>query len=370
MPRKLSFAGSYKGDQRFWSYGDLPPCLGCRGCSDEGLCGGLRTVRALHNCLDFCCGKPETCGSVCPNAPAIFARRLREVGGTLDLADIPRSGPVAAVSLPDVVPILFHRGRISTPHSLEAVCLPFHRMFSLRDGSATFRDAAELRSAFNISQNTPIILTGVAKDRFVEGWWGVTYPRRRLVIRSLRALGVAMVTVPNFSLTSNEPRWTDLHAMMRIARCQWEIQNEGLPAALHVNARTEHDYDRWTEFLIARPEITHIAVEFLTGSGRSKRSRWHLEQLLALQAHVGRPLHLVVRGGTDFLGVLSRAFPNMTVLTSNAFMKTVYRHRLVPIGNSDIGAIPAPTGYGQALDDLWNDNWAFEQSWLRSQCQT
>ena len=52
--------------------------------------------------------------------------------------------------------------------------------------------------------------------------------------------------------------------------------SEGLPAALHVNARTEHDYARWGELIADRQEIEILAFEFATGCGRGERIDWHV----------------------------------------------------------------------------------------------
>lgn len=53
-----------------------------------------------------------------------------------------------------------------------------------------------------------------------------------------------MVTTPNYSLSIDQPRWDDLHSLKRIAIVHEEFLNEGLPAALHVNARTDKDWER------------------------------------------------------------------------------------------------------------------------------
>jgi hypothetical protein len=97
--------------------------------------------------------------------------------------------------------------------------------------------------------------------------------QRRDAIRALRSLGVTLVTTPNFSLFIDQPRWDDLHSQKRIMIVHEEFLSEGLPAALHVNARTERDWERWTEYIAARPELTHIAFEFATGAGLGAQNR-------------------------------------------------------------------------------------------------
>ena len=58
----------------------------------------------------------------------------------------------------------------------------------------------------------------------------------------------------------------DLHSIKRIALVRSEFLDEGLPAALHVNGQSEADFKRWTDFLVARPEVTDVAYEFITGA--------------------------------------------------------------------------------------------------------
>ena len=63
--------------------------------------------------------------------------------------------------------------------------------------------------------------------------------------------------------------------------------------------------------MAARPEVTHLAYEFKTMSGRQDR---HVERLIDLAHSVGHPLHLIMRGGTEYLIPLRAAFANTTFL--------------------------------------------------------
>ncbi len=172
----------------------------------------------------------------------------------------------------------------------------------------------------------PVILTGTATDPPLERWWSLG-AWRRAMIRELRKLGVALVTTPNFSLFVDQPRWDDLHSIKRIALAHEEFLSEGLPAALHVNARTDQDWDRWRACVAGRPEVTHIAFEFATGAGRAERIKWHADQLARLAAAIDRPLHLIVRGGGKVMPQLAAGFARLTVLETSAFVKTVKRQQ-------------------------------------------
>lgn len=169
-------------------------------------------------------------------------------------------------------------------------------MFSGRNGASCFADHDALCAAFRIAPGTPIILTGTDEDAPIERWWGLGEDKRRAVIRSLRK-AVAPATTPNYSLFTDAPRWDDLHAIKRIALVHAEFLAEGLPAALHVNGRTDTDFRRWGDYIAARPEVTYLAYEFSTGTGWAGRMEKHAAWLAGLAKAAGRPLALVVRWG-------------------------------------------------------------------------
>ena len=202
------------------------------------------------------------------------------------------------------------------------------------------------------------MLSGTDRDRPLESWWGLGEAKRRATIRALRALGVGLVTTPNYSLFLDRPRWDDLHAMKRIAIVHEEFLREGLPAALHVNGRTETDFRRWTEYVAARPEVSHVAYEFTTGTGWAGRREQHAAWLAGLAASVHRPLHLVMRGGAEVLPTLSAVFAHVSLLETSVFMKTVMRRRAYRRGRGVIGWRASRTEVGATLDDLFAANLA------------
>jgi len=162
----------------------------------------------------------------------------------------------------------------------------------------------------------------------------------------------------------DRPRWDDLHAMKRIAIVHEEFLSEGLPAALHVNGRTDNDFRRWGAYLAIRPEITHLCYEFTTGTGRAGRREQHSTRLVSLAAAAGRPLHLITRGSTEVLPALSAAFSNVTILDTSIFMKTMMRRRAVPAKQSRLSWTRSPTAIGAPLDDLFAENLAAVDRWF------
>ncbi len=304
----------------FWSAPDAAMSLGCIGCPDLRLCGGQTITGSGFNCLDHCCGKPKACQTVCLNAH-IFADRLREVGG-LELAT-PFTTPLVSPSLPTYVPMLFHGSARLELYQGPAVALPLYRFFD-RAAECRFKSVEAVANAYRLAPTTGIILSGVAQDHEVEAWWKLEARGRIKAIANLRRLDVAMVTTPNFSLMVDRPRWDDMHSMRRIACAYHELISEGQPAALHVNGRTQQDFNRWTDYVAAHPEVTHLAYEFTTGAKSPARMLQHAEWLVGIARGAGRRLGLVMRGGVQVAAMLSQHF-DLNFVDSSAFEKAQHR---------------------------------------------
>src|SRR5262249_54158581 len=135
---------------------------------------------------------------------------------------------------------------------------------------------------------------------------------------------------PNFSLFSDKPREDNLYNMKRIAICWHELATRRIPAALHLNARTDRDWCRWREFLAAHPEISAVAFEFSTGAAARARAQWHLRQLQAVADEAKRPLTLVVRGGRALLHELRGHFGQVALIATDPLMRARKRRVLIP----------------------------------------
>lgn len=355
---------NHRRERRLWHDPERSTdSLGCRACPDFGVCGGLRLAASLFDCLQFCCGRPESCDRVCRKHPD-FPDRVREVGG-FELATVRRGPVLPAPELPRMVPMIFHRSGLRAPPAATAVALSLYSMFDRRDGAPRFSDHEALCAAKGLAPGTKIVLSGTHRDPPLERWWGLGGPLRLEIIRAMKAAGISLVTTPNYSLFTNRPRQDDLHAMMRIAHVHEEFLRGGLPAALHVNGRTEKDFERWAAYIAGRPEVTHVAYEFTTGTAWAGRQEQHAAWLAELAAAVSRPLRLVVRGSVDVYPTLARAFAGITVLETSIFMKTIKRQRAYPKSNVALGWRPAPTAPNAALDDLLADNQRTVDAWIR-----
>ena len=323
--------------------------LGCEKCPDRRVCGGLRQRAPAYDCTAFCeCTQPEKCGKVCKNSINFVARK-REIGG-FELDDVPRTPRIEYRPLPAVVPLI--RNGVSREQRLDApvVALPLFQIVQATKGAVRFGSREELCDYFKISPSSFIIASGVATDGPLEAWWSLG--DRSRIIQRVKQAGVDLVTAPNYSLFSAVPRWDNLHAIKRIGITWSEFQLTGMPAALHVNAASDHDYERWAEFIAERTEVSIIAVEFGTGAGHRNRRPQHIEWLCRLALAIERPLTLIVRGAKDSLGQLAGSFARVVFLDSDAFIKTHKRLRGEVSGKGRVTWRSLPTLPGIALDEL------------------
>ena len=197
--RNVLSARSLHREQALWyDSTQHTPSLGCMKCPERHVCGGLHIAASMFSCLDHCCGSPASCDVVCRNHPN-YVDRIREIGG-FDLKTIPRAHPLPSPYLPRLIPLLYHGGQREKPFVTEAVCLPLYMMVKRRTGDTQFETRAALNSAFKVSSDTTIILTGTAYDPPLERWWRLGEHRRRIIC-ALRQVGIALVTTPNLTMS-------------------------------------------------------------------------------------------------------------------------------------------------------------------------
>lgn len=298
--------------------------LGCTSCPYLGVCGGLHVDSGAFDCLDYCCQRRKTCDGICVKNPNRFVARTREIGG-FEFDDIPRGRKLARPPLPAVVPLVYHGSSRTTAFGAPTIALPLYRLFDRNSGRLKYRSHQSLCKSFRISSKSALLITGTDHDQSLERWWSLGLKRKE-ILAQLSELPVAAITSPNFSLFSNTPRWDDLHSMKRIAITWEEMLQAGLASALHLNARTTHDWRRWSGFIRTRPEVNLLAFEFATGARTPERMQWYADRLSELASEVDRALTLVCRGGAPVIGAL-RQWYTICSVDSTPFMKAVKRQR-------------------------------------------
>ena len=328
--------------------------LGCWTCMDRDFCGGAHKGASFFDCGDYCrCSNKSSCDLVCRGNPATFVQRVREVGG-LDLMTAPRASLNTIDLLPGMLPLIEHRSARYEMLNFPIVAVPLYALIDLSNGVLKIRDRETLAAQFGVCPTARLVVSGVGRDRNIERYWGLS--NRAGLLDDLRALDIALITTPNFSVLTDVPRYDNLHAMKRILLTWVEMANAGLPAALHINARAEHDYRRWAALVADRPEIECVAFEFATGAGRGQRIDWHVEQLRHFANHVDRPLRLVVRGGVRVLEQLRASFAGVTIIDTDAFNKTRCRKQAYFTEAGKLLWRSRPTAPGEGLDALLAHN--------------
>ena len=339
---------------RLWDNPTLQPrSLGCSTCLEFSRCGGVHTDAGVLDCHDLCsCKDKNTCDMVCRFNPSHFVARMREIGGlSFNAPRVPARG---VPDLPLVVPFVDHRYSRTETLDEQVVSLSLYEVVNLVTGRPHVSTVEQLAERFLIPEGATVVLSGVDKDGPIERWWELK--NRRETLRDLAALGIGLVTSPNYSVLTDVPRTDNLHAMKRILLAWTEMADAGLCAALHLNGRTEHDYRRWAELIAARPEIEIVAFEFATGCGRGERIDWHVTQLCALADSVGRPLTLVIRGGGRKLRPLRQHFAQVSLIETDAFARTLRRRRAHLVESGRLKWIPSPTPKGAPIHDLLAHN--------------
>jgi hypothetical protein len=285
---------------------------------------------------------------VCPENVLDFVAHVAQVNGW-SLEDIaPQAKRV--VSPPLFVPLLYGGSSRHTTLPAPWVSIPFGRMYDKRTGEVRHTTRAALSAAFKIREDAHIIVSGTDEDAVIERWW--EHRDRSAVLASLRALDVDLITTPNYSLFSKTPRPDHWYNMKRIAITWAEIVGAGLPAALHLNACADDEWDTWVDFLRSHQEIGHVAFEFGTGAGSRRRAPWHVSQLVRLAQQIGRPVHLTLRGGFNVIRVLAAAFASVTFVDSTPYLRTMKRRIPMPIVGNRREWVPFRTDQGEDVTNL------------------
>ena len=348
---------SLRRERRRWDDADQHSlALGCLGCHDRPMCGGQHKKQNHYSCIDDCCNNPDKCDSVCPRNMLGFIERMREING-FDYANVESAAPCASpADVSSYVPMIFHGNRREKNLDMDTVAVPLHKLYSRRDGSLRYKTPADLAAVFRVRKGARIIAIGSGRDKPIEAWWGLSAARKN-VIAGLRDLGVVMVTSPNYSVFTDQPRYDDMYNQKRILVAWQEFLAGKMPSSLHLNARTIHDYKRIAEFIDIRDEVSDVSFEFKTGAAWRGRRDFHYQHLAEVGRGSVRPLRLTMVGGISALPVLVPHYRGGVIyIDTTAFMGTLHRQRLFEGNDGKISKVPELTATGAPLDDLFIRN--------------
>jgi hypothetical protein len=278
----------------------------------------------------------------------MYAKRLKEVRG-FDLGNVPRCDPVEFRRISGYAPIIHHAYSRVSEFPGEIVSLSLYELLD-RDGAPKYTSVDDVAKNFRVRSDAKIVISGVHQDKLLERVWQSRH--RNAVARMLRSLNIVLLTSPNFSVYNNVPRPENLYNIKRVALLSAELLGLKVPTALHINACTDTDYARYMEFLAARPEFEAISFEFITGPGYPSRMWWHVKKLLELRSEVGRPLQLVLRGGTKAAGQLASMYANILVIDSDPLQCALHRRRMIFGNSGQIRIVENKLPKGVPVDEL------------------
>jgi len=337
-----------------------PMLLGCLSCADRYLCGGLRVSASLFNCLGHCTAcNPRKCDQVCPRNIR-YAERIREVNG-FELMTLDRRAPLPLPTLPDHAHIMFRNPKLEGWITQPYAAIPLSETYLDHGKIALALSRDEVLEKFRLAPSTSIIITGTEDDTHVEKWW--KYGGNKSLLSAIAKIGAILVTTPNFSSIADAPRHDNMHSMKRIILSWAEFHDAGIPAALHLNGRTDHDFLRLAQFVTKHEEIEAVSFEFETGAATRVRGEFYVAELIRFADRVGRPLTLVMRAGMHWFSRLSPSFRQIVQLNSVATMKTRYR-RQAHMADGRLRWTEHHTSCGEPLDQLLSHNMVTVSEWM------
>jgi hypothetical protein len=189
-----------------------------------------------------------------------------------------------------------------------------------------FKSGDELRAALRLAPQTNIIVTSVTPDCYIEDFWAEHNVKQ--IPAKLADLGIAAMTVPNFSFMRDIPRTNSLYNLSRIFRAAEAISAAGIATILHLNASTKKDWERWLGVLKEQSHLSCVCLEFQTGTSCREIGDSYFTGLVNLQHSLGRALHPCVLAGAGRLCQLRDNFDSFTVIDATPFIKTMKRRLL------------------------------------------
>src|SRR5581483_7343113 len=243
------------------------------------------------------------------------------------------------------------------------VALDPYMIFGVRSGKyvAVPSDGLELRRHFKDADSSQVILRGTAEDRFLERYW--SYRKTDDVAGQVARLNVSLFIGPNYSHFLDVPRTDLLYNRKRQLLCLAELSKAGVSVAPNLSAVMPADWDFWSGFLRANPQLVHVAINFQTGYRNRTEGIKAINRVLRIQDEIGRGLSLVLIGGGQYVRDVAGRFASFTLIDSQPFQQSVYRKTFRPNGSHRAWE-DSWTLDGQPIDDIMQRNIDAYSSWV------
>jgi hypothetical protein len=223
------------------------------------------------------------------------------------------------------------------------------------------QDAEGLRRAFSLHSDTQIILRGVSKDGPLERYWAHHTADRPA--EQISRLAISCAIGPNFSHFLDVPRTDNLFNRKRQLICLAAFSMANVSAVPHLNANMPGDWELWRRYLLLNDTVCMVAAEFQTGNRRRDQGMKVINRIKWLEDCVGRRLHPIAIGASQFAAELGAHFRSFTIIDSEPFIKAVKRQRFEqgvrkPEWSTDY-RIP-----GTGIEDLLEHNLVEYSAWI------
>lgn len=305
--------------------------VSCESCSHRTRCSDRRDG-VLFGCFDYCVGRcnKATCNLTCPFNEPEYSRRMMEVGWFKPLkGSVP--APLEDGMPPLHLPMIYGRTDRDTPLAVPWAAVPFHRLFREvgRKGlEPVATSPAELRAKFLLNPETRVAGISAGFDSHLERMW--EYYRMVDMAAALKAMGVSVATVPNFSFWVWAPRMHNEWNFRRMALFTLRLWECGFPMVPHVYAESDADWLDRAAFFVDHPQLDTFAFEFQTGDAPAAQIPRLRRQMAMFQDKVGRPLRVIVSGGAGPTYWLPQIFPDVSIVEADSYMKSIKRRLLLP----------------------------------------
>jgi hypothetical protein len=137
---------------------------------------------------------------------------------------------------------------------------------------------------------------------------------------------------PNFSHFGDVVRTDNLFNRMRQLICLEEMSEAGLNVAPHLNDATAGDWEFWLSYLKANPTVRIVAKEFQTRCRSKSEGAAAVNHLAEVQQALGRELHPIIIGGTQYLEPVAAKFRTFTLLDCKPVQDGLHYRRFIAKG--------------------------------------
>lgn len=288
--------------ETLWQREVCPECLLYEPCggAETSPCTCIRSGDARYDC--------ENCDIVCRDRHAPASAALPDtlashasVGRDIEQVAVNQS---LAAPLPLLIPMQTNKLPKGLRLSYEWIGVDLNHLFDYSNfpgqPHGRYESTSEARAFLRAREDTKLVAVLNARDRYLERFWASD---RQAFYEMLLENGFAAATGPTFSVykqtSDNSKRVPDSHTvtmLRRHHRVVEELSEAGITPLPNLYSRNERDRRKWIAWLAENPTVSIVSCDFTCTKTASVEYRRYLDDLAAMLAEVGRPLHVLLQG--------------------------------------------------------------------------